>query len=160
METLENYPLWIVLLSGLVSLGVYAAGALIVLEFGAAYAAVYLLYCLLLEMRLLKRSCTKCFYYGRICAIFFKKGDGNRFLSDNISFRDLIPDFLVSLIPLLLGVFLLSRDFSFRMLLSVLVLAAFAFPLTGIVRSKLACVRCRQRQLGCPAEKLFSRKKQ
>ena len=36
METLENYPLWIVLLSGLVSLGVYAAGALIVLEFGAA----------------------------------------------------------------------------------------------------------------------------
>ena len=70
-----------------------------------------------------------------------------------------MPDFLVSLIPLGVGIALLVRSFSWLVLLLLIVLLGLASAGTGFVRGQLACKYCRQRELGCPAEQLFSRTK-
>ena len=41
----------------------------------------------------------------------------------------------------------------------VLVMLALAFVGTGLFRGALACKHCHQRELGCPAERLFNRKR-
>jgi hypothetical protein len=39
----------------------------------------------------------------------------------------------------------------------MVLLIVLAFPVTGAIRSQLACAHCRQRQCGCPAERLFGK---
>jgi hypothetical protein len=163
----EQYPAWIILASNLVSLGIYAIGACIIFQIGTIWMALYLIGILLLEIRLLKNSCTNCYYYGKLCAFgkgrlasfIFKKGKPEKFANAPASWIEILPDFLVSLIPLLTGIALLIMDFDFFLLLLVLLLFALSFAGTAFIRSSLACRHCRQRELGCPAEKLFNKKK-
>ena len=85
-RVLECYPLWIVLLSNFVGVAIYLAGAVILAGFGLWVSALYLLYCLGLELRLLKGHCVDCYYYGQVCgfgkgklcAWFFRPGDPKR----------------------------------------------------------------------------------
>jgi len=65
--TYERFPLWIVVLSNLVTALIYVFGAYILAGFGVIASALFLLYCLSLELTVLKRSCVNCYYYGRIC---------------------------------------------------------------------------------------------
>jgi hypothetical protein len=76
-----------------------------------------------------------------------------------ISWRDLVPEFLVSLIPLGVGIALLIRAFAWHVLLLVLILVFLGSVGTGFVRGRIACRYCKQRELGCPAEQLFSKTK-
>jgi hypothetical protein len=69
------------------------------------------------------------------------------------------PDFLVSLIPLGVGIGALFCRFSWLRLLLVIALAGLATVGTGFIRSQLACKHCQQRELGCPAHQLFSKTK-
>ena len=62
---------------------------------------------------------------------------------------------LVLLIPLGVGLYLMIQMFDAPLLLLMIILVVLAFPGNGFVRSNLACLHCRQRELGCPAEKLF-----
>ena len=50
-KTYDNYPLWFVLLSNLATLPIYALGAYIIYGSGWIYMALYLCYCLALEIR-------------------------------------------------------------------------------------------------------------
>lgn len=70
-----------------------------------------------------------------------------------------MPDFLVSLIPLGVGITMLIRSFSWPVLLLIVTLAFLGSVGTGLVRSRLACNYCKQRELGCPAEQLFDKTK-
>ncbi|VVB51560.1 Uncharacterised protein [uncultured archaeon] len=163
----ENYPWWIVVLSNFVSIAVYGVGAFIMYQFGLACLVFYLLYVLWLELRLWSGHCVDCYYYGKKCgfgkgklsALLFKKGDSKKFCKMQISWKDIIPDFLVSLIPMAAGVILLIRDFNWLVLASIILLAVFGFVGSGLVRSQLACKYCKQREIGCPAEQLFNKKK-
>jgi hypothetical protein len=89
----DHYPSWIVVLSNLVGLGIWALGAFILSGFGVIWSFPYLAYCIWLEFRLLKHSCTDCYYYGRVCAfgkgvlcaLLFRKGDPRQFANRQIS---------------------------------------------------------------------------
>ncbi len=163
----EKYPYWIIFISSFVSIATYLLGALIIYRAGFSWLVIYLLYVLLLEARLLKKSCVDCYYYGKQCAfgkgklscLFFNKGNPKNFVSRKITWKDIIPDFMVSVVPLILGVSLLITDFEMFLLLQVVLLVLFAFVGSAFVRSSLACKHCRQREIGCPAEQLFKAKK-
>lgn len=166
-ETFENYPCSTIFSSNLVSIAIYIIGAYIIYKLGIIWFSLYLLYILTLEIRLLKKSCVNCYYYNRYCAFgkgklaafFFKKGDAKAFLKHSITWKDLLPDFLVSIIPFIAGITLLLLDFDWILLIFVVLLALLTSAGNSFVRSKLACKHCRQRELGCPAEKLFDKKK-
>jgi hypothetical protein len=159
----ERYPIRIVVLSNFVSLSIYLIGAYILAGFGLWLAGLYWLYCLGLELRLLKGHCVNCYYYGKICGFgkgklcgwLFKRGDALKFAETDISWASMLPDFVVLLWPLLGGIILLVQDFSW--LLSGLLLLLVALSLSGnaIVRGSFACKYCRQKELGCPAARLF-----
>ena len=68
----ENFPLRIVLTCNAVPITIYVIGTLILAGLGIGVAALYLVFCLGLEYRLLKISCVNCYYYGKWCG--FGKG--------------------------------------------------------------------------------------
>jgi hypothetical protein len=162
----ENYPYWIVLIANLVQLSIYVIGAVIIGMVGPVWLLLFVAYIVFLELRLLKRSCVNCYYYGKrcafgkgkLCSLFFKRGDPNRFVGRKITWKSILPDFMVSIIPFIVGIAILIMNFS----LTVLILVISLFLLTsignGLVRGSLACKYCKQRELGCPAEQLFNKK--
>jgi hypothetical protein len=162
----DCYPFWIIFLSSLLSLFSYGIGAYIIYQFGFAWLIIFIIYLFSLEIRLLKTHCVDCYYYGKYCAfgkgklssLLFRKGKSKRFSCMPLTFKDLIPDLLVFLIPFVLGIVLLIKRFSIIILVLMLVLFLLNSLGNGFVRGKLACRYCRQRKLGCPAEKLFNKK--
>jgi hypothetical protein len=152
------------LLSILLSLSIYAVGAVILLGYGVILAILYLMFCMGVEFRIMKKSCVNCYYYGkdcgigkgRLCSLLFKRGDPATFAERTVSRADLVPDFLVALFPLGGGVVLLMRNFSIGLAALVALLALLVTVGNFLVRSSYACKYCKQREIGCPAEKLFS----
>jgi hypothetical protein len=165
-EFYENYPPLFVIFSNLVGLSIYLLGAIILSGFGWLAVTSYLLYCAALEIRLFKKSCVDCYYYGKlcfsgrglICSLLFKKGDPKRFISKKVSWSQLIPDLLVPLIPLIGGIILSITNFNWLRIALMLLLSILGFPVIGYIRSSLACLHCKQRELGCPAVELFGGK--
>jgi hypothetical protein len=165
-ETYESYPPLFVLMTNLLTLPIYVLGAVILSGFGMAAAGLFILYCLFLEIRLLRKSCVNCYYYGKLCfagrgllcSLFFKKGDPKKFACTEISWVQILPDFMVSIIPLIGGIILSIIDFNWLRIGLMVLLAILGFPVVGYIRGSLACRYCKQREIGCPAEKLFSKK--
>lgn len=163
----ENYPFWIVFFSNLVSILTYLIGSFIIYQIGITWLILYLLFIGILEFRLIRNHCVSCYYYGKTCAfgkgkissLFFKKGDAKNFCKKDITWKAMIPDFMVSLIPAIVGIVLLIKDFDWIVLSSVIALLLLASLGSGMIRTKLACKYCRQREIGCPAQKLFEKKK-
>lgn len=162
----EKYPWWIVLLSNLVSLSIFFIGAYILYGLGLIFTIVYIMYCLFMEIRLLKKSCVNCYYYGKTCgfgkgrlsALFFKQGDISKFTQREMDWKDMIPDLMVSVFPLVGGIILLINNFSLLILVLMIVLVILSMAGNAFIRGYLTCSGCKQRELGCPAEKLFNEK--
>ena len=154
-----------VAIADIVAFGIYIIGAYIMFKLNTICGWLYLLYCLIIEIRVMRISCIHCYYYGKLCglgrgklaSLFFGKGDPNKFLEKNITWKDLIPDLLVSLIPFVFGIYLLFRTFNWFLLILIMILLFLTTFGNGFVRSNFACKYCKQRELGCPAEKLFSK---
>lgn len=167
VKPFEHYPFSMVLFAVLVNVSIYALGAVILSGFGYLMSAVYLLYCLGNEIHVMKMSCVDCCYYGKQCALgrgkvaplFFKRGDPMRFTSKCISWRELLPDMLVLIIPLVGGTALLVRSFSWGLALMLAALLVLSSGGNYFVRSHIACKYCRQRELGCPAEQFFGKQR-
>jgi hypothetical protein len=163
----ENFLFSMVLFAVLVNVSIYALGVAILSGFGNIMAAFYLLYCFGNEIHVMKMSCVDCYYYGKWCALgrgkvaplLFKQGDPKRFTSKCISWKELLPDMLVLMIPLVGGIALLVQGFSWSMATMLAALLALSFGGNFIVRSRLACKYCKQRELGCPAEHFFSKQR-
>lgn len=163
----EEYPPWIILFSNIVSVAIYAIGAFVMYRIGIVWLVLYILYIVLLEMRLLRKSCVNCYYYGKNCAfgkgklscLFFKKGNPAEFSKQQITWKDILPDFMVSVVPLVAGIVLLIMDFEWLFALLLLALLLLTFIGNGFIRGSLACRYCKQREIGCPAERLFSKNK-
>jgi hypothetical protein len=166
-QVYEDYPFWTVFFSNFVSIAIYLIGAFIIYQTGLIWLILYLIFIGIQEFRLIKGHCVNCYYYGKICAfgkgkisrIFFKKGDLNKFSKKQMTWKDIVPDFMVSLIPMAIGIILLIRNLDWILLSSVLVLFLLTFVGNGFVRGSLACKYCKQREIGCPAEQLFNKKK-
>ena len=166
-KSFENYPVWIVILSNIFSLSIYVIGTYVLLGFGLLVAALYLLYCIWTEYRLLSTSCVNCYYYGKfccfgqgkLCSLFFKKGNAKNFNKREITAKDILPDFLVSIFPIIGAIIILIMNFSWNILLSLLILIILTSAGNAFIRGSFACKYCKQRELGCPAEKFFGKKK-
>lgn len=161
----ESFPWPIVTLTNLVSLSIYATGVLVMMHLGWVWAGIYVMYCLCLEIRIMRHSCVNCGYYGslcgfgkgKVCSWFFKPGDPEKFGTTNITWRDLIPDFLVFLIPLVLGIIILVMGFTWLLLVLLVALTALSTVGNAVIRGSFACKYCKQRLNGCPAEQLFNK---
>lgn len=166
-KTYENFPTWIVVLSNSVSILIYSSGFIITLRLGWIAAVLYLVYLLAFEYRLISKHCVNCYYWGKTCgfgqgrlsSVFFRKGDPLKFCDNKMSWKDLIPDLLISLVPLVIGIILMIIKFDLILLLALIIIIAMTTIGNGFVRGSLACKYCKQRELGCPAEKLFSKEK-
>ena len=166
-KSFETFPVWIPLVALLVSLIGYSLGAIILSRFGLAIVVLYLVYCLCIELLVVFRSCKNCYYYNKVCGlgkgsiapILTKKGDKSRFVDRKISWYDLLPDFLVGIIPIIGGIILLINDFSYNLVGLIILLAVIFFGGTGYIRGSFACKYCRQKEIGCPAQRIFSKEK-
>jgi hypothetical protein len=163
----ENYPAMVVIISNLVPFLIYGIGAYILYRFSLVLVVGYVLFILFLELRLLGTHCRDCYYYGKTCAfgkgqlsrIFFTRGQPEVFNQKKITWKDIVPDFLVFMVPLLAGILLLIQGFTWTILTLVIALFLLGFPGNALVRGQLACRYCKQREIGCPAERLFGTKK-
>ena len=163
----ENFPLWIVLLSNLLSITIYLVGLYIILKFGILFATLFVVYIFLIEFRLLTKSCRYCYYYGKMCAfgrgkccaLLFKKGNPEKFVKTEITMKDILPDFLIFIFPLIGGIILLLSNFSWLIVVLLAILVILGFIGNAIVRGSFACRYCKQREIGCSAERLFSKTK-
>jgi hypothetical protein len=164
--TYGNYPWWMIAVCNSVGLVIYAIGIYLTGRLGIAWGAIYAACCVWMEWRLLSRSCRSCYYYGKrcgfgkgwVCSRIFSKSDED-FGARQISWWSVAPDFLVSLVPLGVGIFLLLWDFSWTVLFLAAALVLLGSVGTGYIRGHLACKYCKQRELGCPAERLFNNTK-
>jgi hypothetical protein len=161
-ECYENYPIWMVILSNTLSISTYIIGAFILYGFGIIFSVLYLLFCLFMEIRLLKKGCANCYYYGKTCAFgkgrlssyLFKRGDVSMFSAKEISWYHMLADFMVFLFPLAGGIILLFYKFDWIILLLIIIILILSLGGNALVRS-VSCRRCKQRELGCPAADLF-----
>lgn len=159
----ENYPVHIVAMSNLLNLLIYLAGTLVIINLGVYYLIPYFLYILILEFRLLKKGCTRCYYYGKVCAfgkgkissLFFKKDEAVQFCELKHSKLDLFFDSLIALVPVIVSIVLMIQDFSLYLLALCLVIILLTTAGNATIRGKFACRFCRQRELGCPAQQAF-----
>ena len=165
-KTYENFPIWAPMLSYAFSLSIYALGAYIFSMIGTIFTVLYLLFCLWVELKILKYSCVNCYYYGKTCglgrgklsALFFIKGNPEEFAKKQISWKDLLPDFMVFILPLIGGIIVLIRGISWPVLTSMLILVVLFFFGNALIRGSLACKYYKQKELtGCPAEQLFNK---
>jgi hypothetical protein len=138
---------------------------MITLRLGWIAAVLYLVFILALELRLISKHCVNCYYWGKTCgfgqgrlsSLFFKRGDPSKFCENKMSWKDMIPDLLVSLVPLIIGIVLMIIKFDFILLFASVILIVLTTSGNGFIRGNLTCKYCKQRELGCPAEKLFSK---
>ena len=166
-SSFEHFPWWMVVISNVVGLAIYAIGLYLMARLGLVWGLLYAAYCIWMEWRLLSGSCRYCYYFGKQCGFgkgrvsswYFTRGTEQTLSAKHISWGDLLPDFMVSLIPLIAGITMLVRSFSWFVLLLIVTLAILGSVGTGFVRGQLACKYCKQRELGCPAEQLFSKTK-
>jgi hypothetical protein len=161
----DNYPFWIIALSNTVSLLIYGLGFIIMFRLGWAVSFLYLFYIIILDYRLLKNHCTNCYYWGKNCGFgkgrlsscFFKKGDISKFCSNEMTWKDMVPDLLISLIPFLAGIVLVIIKFDYVLLIVMILLMLLSTTGNGFIRGNLTCRYCKQKGLGCPADKLFNK---
>lgn len=159
----ENFPVRIVILCNLLPVLIYASGAYVLAGFGIWVSILYLLYCLWIEFRVLKGSCVNCYYYGKICgsgkgklcALLFKPGDSHKFAEMEVSWTEILPDFMVVIFPLVGGIVLLVINFNWLLVALLASLVVVYFVGNAIIRGSFMCKYCRQKEIGCPAEKLF-----
>jgi hypothetical protein len=70
----------------------------------------------------------------------------------------MITDLLVPLVPILIALVLIIIKFNLILLFAMIILIALTTAGNGFIRGNLTCKYCKQRETGCPAEQLFSKK--
>ena len=160
----DRYPSWMVLVTMMHALSVYAFGLALTFLAHPWLSVIYVAMVALMECRLLRKSCTDCYYHGQRCAFgrgrlsgrLFPPGDGSTFRRTDLSWKVMAPDVLMTMFPVLSGAWALISTFSWWALLA---LASFILLITAgnsLIRGNLACRHCVQREMGCPAERLFN----
>lgn len=165
-STYDNFPAKTVLISNALSIGIYISGFIVMAYLGWVIAFLFLAYIIGLEFRVIRFHCINCYYWGKTCgfgkgrvsAWLFKKGNPAEFCAKKMTWMDMIPDMLISLIPLVTGIVSLIVDFRFSILAALAVLIFLTTMGNGYVRGSLTCKYCKQREFGCPANELFNQK--
>jgi len=160
----ENYPVSTIIQSVSAALALYALGVFVMFQAGWFWGLLYFAYITALEIRLLRNSCINCCYYGKscafgkgkICRLFFKEGNPQKFSENKVNWVKMLPDLLVPLAPVLTGIILILVDFDWTLLAVILGIIGLTTAGNGYIRGTLACRYCKQREIGCPAMDFFS----
>jgi hypothetical protein len=167
-QAFESYPLWILIITNVLNLAVCVAGSYIMFRLSLITGFLFIAYLVVLEFYLYREACPHCFYYGRLCAfgrgvlaaLFFKRGDPKKFCERELSYKDFIPQLLVVLVPLTVGIALLvSRGFDILVLIAMTYPIFSWFALNPLIYGRLACKHCRQGSICCPALDFFIKKR-
>ncbi len=161
----EQYPLRIVLITITFSILIYLTGSLIIYPLGFGWMLLYIAYGLFLDFRLISQHCPHCYYYDRLCAfgkgklssLFFKKGETEKFTCNTFTWKDMIPDMLMFIFPMIAGIIILILNFNWATVILMIVLIFLNFPGNAYIRGQLACKNCKQAEIGCPALELFKK---
>ncbi len=164
----DNYPAWIVTSANILEFTTYLIGTWVVYQTGLMSSLFYIAIILVIQFRLLQKSCVNCYYYGKICfsgrgklvPYLFNSGKTVLFTKAQFSFFDILPDLLILLIPLTTGVILLYIKFNLMLAIMLVVLLILATSGNSFIRGLLACKFCKQRLLGCPAEQSFNKSRE
>jgi hypothetical protein len=162
----ECYPWWTVLLTNIVSLSVYAAGAYLLYLIWPWLALIFIVFMIYLETSIYREGCVNCYYYGRVCAfgrgkiakVFLKKGNAKKFCEKEVGFKDFIPYSIANFIPLIAGIYLLILDFRWWILAIALWPLIVLFFGNPILFGELACKNCRQAEICCPVCQFFMKR--
>lgn len=71
----------------------------------------------------------------------------------------MIPEMLVVIVPVILGIILLVQEFQWWILALIVIDLILTSWGNGFVRNKLTCPRCKQGEICCPAREMFNKKK-
>lgn len=161
----EKYPIWIVLLSNLINFSVWFSGIYLVSLVNIWLGLIFFLYIVYMELKVCKVGCVNCYYYGKRCgfgkgslsSLFFKKGDSKKFGERSFSFKDFIPSLLISIIPIIFGVYLLINKFDWFVLILTIWPVLIWFLSNPIIYGKLICPNCKQRGINCLACEYFKK---
>ena len=159
----DRYPLSTVFISTALELAIGVLSALLLARLHMALAAAYLIAWGWSQARVYQHSCAHCAYYGRVCAFgrgvvcarLVPRGDPAAFAARQITWRDMLPDLALMALPILAGIVGLVIAFRAWALIALMALIAMHTVGNGLVRGKLACAHCEQRELGCPASRLI-----
>jgi hypothetical protein len=160
----ENYPFWMIALANLVSLSIYALGIFIFAQWGIIVGIIYFIYCILVEINLYRNGCANCYYYdkycsfgrGKICAVLFSKGDPQKFINRKPTWKDILPDLMLLIFPVIAGIISLILQYSWVVLGAIVIIIILSFLGNAFIRGSIACKHCKQKELGCPAAQLFN----
>ena len=165
-KTFENFPFSTIFIANSFTIAIYLIGIYFLLQFHVIYAVLYFIYIILLETYIYKEGCVSCYYYGKFCAfgrgklapLFFKKDDPAKFCKKEVNWLKMIPQVILVVIPIIAGIILLVKSFSWFILILVLIPPASWFFANPIIYGKLACPYCKQGAICCPALELFNKK--
>jgi len=165
-EFYENYPKSMVLIANAFHLAIYLLGVYLLWPYGYPAVIPYLLLCAFVHVRTMVGGCVNCYYYGKLCfsgqgalaAKLFKKGDPKKFTELPASWIIVLPDFMVSILPIIVGVIRLVGSFDWAVLAAIAALSLLMTVGNAVIHLSMACKYCKQRELGCPACELFGGK--
>jgi hypothetical protein len=153
----EGFSKFTIILGNILMLLWIALGTISCWFLSPLIALLYMLFALIMIFVVLRKMvCVNCYYYGKWCAmgwgklsaIFFRKGDVGKF-SSSIGIKLAPVTYgLLTLIPLILIVISLVRGFSiFKVVLLILLL--FISFYSGSINRKKTCAKCKMRII-CP----------
>lgn len=166
-EAFEKYPLSTVLITNIANLIICIIGVYLVWQLGVFWGVLFIVYLLGNEFFIYKHGCLCCYYYGKQCAFgrgkiapfLVKKDDPQKFCQRKVTWLNLLPVVLSSLIPVIVGVILLFKDFRLFILILTLIPILNWFLINPLIFGKLVCLHCKQGRLCCPANDFFGKKK-
>ena len=165
-EAFEKYPISTVFTFNLVSLLLYLVGLYLLSRINTIFAALFVLYLIAVEFSVYKEGCANCYYYGKRCrcgrgkivALFLKKGDPKKFCEKQVTWKNLLPQVLISIIPILAGAYLLTQVFTLQILALTVLPLIIWFLGNPLLYGKLGCPHCKQGRICCPANEFFGKK--
>ena len=156
-QGLEEYPKTSAVIGNLFMILWIALGAVACWLIYPLIAWIYLAFAVIIVFVVLRKLvCTNCYYYnkwcnigwGKLCALFFKKGDIEKFsISPSIKIAPLVYGSF-TLIPLILLGISMFKGFSLFKL-SILILLILIGYYSGTISRKKTCAKCKMRLI-CP----------
>ena len=156
-QGLEEYPKASAVIGNLFMILWITLGFICCWLFYPLIAWIYLAFAVIMVFIVLRKLvCPNCYYYGKwcnigwgkLCALFFEKGDLEKFsTSPGIKIAPFVYGSL-TLVPFILLVISMFKGFSLIKLSAVVLLVLISFY-SGTVSRKKSCAKCRMRLI-CP----------
>jgi len=156
-QGLEEYPKSSIILGNLMMILWIALGTIACWFLYALAAWIYLVFAIIMVFVILRRLvCTDCYYYdkwccmgwGRLSALFFKKGKIENFPNSfGLKLAPLTYG-LLTLIPLIFVIISIIQGFTISKIVILILLLLISFY-SGAISRKKTCAKCKMRLI-CP----------